>query len=77
MILLILFIVLLIASIPAYPYSRGWGYGPMGFIVMLLVVLLILVLIGIIPIRVTQDPDGGYNVEVPKVNLPDVDIDVK
>ena len=29
-ILLILVILLLIGAVPAWPYSRGWGYGPSG-----------------------------------------------
>jgi hypothetical protein len=38
-ILLILLIFMLIGAIPAWPYSRSWGYGPSGFTVILLVVL--------------------------------------
>ncbi len=45
-ILLIILVVLLIAAIPTWPYSSGWGYGPSGFLGLLLVVLLILVLMG-------------------------------
>lgn len=45
-ILLIILVVLLIAAIPTWPYSAGWGYGPSGFLGLLLVVLLILVLMG-------------------------------
>ena len=29
-ILLIILVLILIGSIPAWPYSRGWGYGPSG-----------------------------------------------
>ncbi|MGZ5008221.1 MAG: DUF3309 family protein [Methylobacter sp.] len=47
-ILLIIVIVLLIGAAPAWPYSRGWGYGPSGGLGGLLIVLLILVLMGII-----------------------------
>ncbi|MCG5480620.1 DUF3309 family protein [Sinorhizobium alkalisoli] len=45
-ILLIILIVLLIAAVPTWPYSSGWGYGPSGFLGLLVVVLLILVLMG-------------------------------
>lgn len=45
-ILLIVLILLLIGAIPAWPYSRGWGYGPSGIVGVLLVVLLILFLTG-------------------------------
>ena len=45
-ILLIILIVVLIGAIPAWPYSRGWGYGPSGIVGVILVILLILVLMG-------------------------------
>jgi len=45
-ILLIILIVILIGAIPAWPYSRGWGYGPSGILGVIVVVLLVLVLMG-------------------------------
>lgn len=45
-ILLIILILILIGVIPAWPYSRGWGYGPGGIVGLILIVLLILVLLG-------------------------------
>jgi hypothetical protein len=45
-ILLIVLILLLVGAIPAWPHSRGWGYGPSGVLGLLLVVLLILLLLG-------------------------------
>jgi hypothetical protein len=48
-ILLLVLIVLLFATVPAYPYSRGWGYYPSGGVGLLLVILLVLLLMGIIP----------------------------
>lgn len=45
-ILVILLILLLIGSIPTWPYSRGWGYYPSGLLGVILVVVLILVLFG-------------------------------
>ena len=48
LILLIVLIILLLGAVPAWPYSRGWGYGPSGLLAFLLVVLLILFLVGII-----------------------------
>jgi hypothetical protein len=47
-ILLIVLVVLLVGAIPAWPYSRGWGYGPSGIVGLLFVVLLILLLTGTI-----------------------------
>lgn len=42
-IILILLIILLVALLPTWPYSRGWGYFPSGIgLVVLIVVLLVL-----------------------------------
>lgn len=45
-ILLIILVLILLGAIPAWPYSRSWGYGPSGIVGVILVVLLILVLMG-------------------------------
>ncbi|MCC6204648.1 MAG: DUF3309 domain-containing protein [Hyphomicrobiales bacterium] len=45
-ILIIILILILLGAIPAWPYSRGWGYGPSGIVGVILVVLLILLLMG-------------------------------
>ncbi|MBO6717465.1 MAG: DUF3309 domain-containing protein [Rhizobiaceae bacterium] len=45
-ILLIILILVLLGAIPAWPYSRGWGYGPSGIFGAILIVVLILVLMG-------------------------------
>lgn len=45
-ILIILLVLLLIGAVPAYPYNRGWGYGPSGIVGVLLIILLILFLTG-------------------------------
>jgi len=45
-ILLILIILLLIGAVPAWPYSRGWGYGPSGILGVVLLILIILLLMG-------------------------------
>jgi hypothetical protein len=44
--LLILLILLLIGSLPTWPYSHGWGYYPSGGIGTVLLILLILALVG-------------------------------
>jgi Protein of unknown function (DUF3309) len=49
LILLILLIVLLLGGLPAWPYSRGWGYGPSGVVGLLLVILLLLLLFHQVP----------------------------
>ncbi|MER2536854.1 MAG: DUF3309 family protein [Rhizobiaceae bacterium] len=45
-VLLIILILILLGAVPAWPYSRGWGYGPSGIVGLVLVVLLILMLMG-------------------------------
>lgn len=45
-ILLIILILLLLGAVPAWPHSRGWGYGPSGIVGVLLVVLIVLLLMG-------------------------------
>lgn len=45
-ILIIILILLLIGSFPAWPYSRGWGYGPTGGLGLIVVIVVILVLLG-------------------------------
>lgn len=47
-ILPILLIFTLIGTIPAWPYSRSWGYGPSGLAVALLVALVIALTTGCI-----------------------------
>lgn len=44
--LLIILILLLIGAIPAWPYSRGWGYWPSGIIAIILIILLLFMLLG-------------------------------
>ena len=46
LILLIILIILLLGAIPAWPYSRGWGYYPSGGLGLVLIVVLILLLMG-------------------------------
>lgn len=48
LILLIIVILLLVGSVPAWPYSRGWGYAPSGGLGLLLVILLVLLLLRMI-----------------------------
>ena len=44
--LFIVLVVLLIAALPTWPYSSGWGYYPSGGLGLVVLVLLILVLAG-------------------------------
>jgi hypothetical protein len=45
-ILLVILILMLLGAIPAWPHSRGWGYGPSGGLGLVVLVLLILMLAG-------------------------------
>jgi hypothetical protein len=44
-ILLIILILILLGVIPAWPHSRGWGYGPSGIAGTIVIILLILLLL--------------------------------
>ena len=44
--LLVLLVILLLGALPAWPYSRSWGYYPSGGLGLVLVILVILLLIG-------------------------------
>lgn len=48
-ILLIVLILILLGSVPTYPYSRRWGYGPSGVVSLLLIILLIMLFAGALP----------------------------
>jgi hypothetical protein len=45
-ILLIILVLLLIGSLPAWPYSRSWGYRGSGLLGFLLILLVIALLVG-------------------------------
>ena len=45
-ILIIVLILILLGSLPAWPYSRGWGYYPSGGLGLVLVIIIILLLLG-------------------------------
>ncbi len=44
--LLIILIVLLLAALPTWPYSAGWGYYPGGGLGLILLIVIILALMG-------------------------------
>jgi hypothetical protein len=45
-ILLIILVLILLGALPAWPYSRSWGYIPSGGLGLVLIIVLILVLMG-------------------------------
>ncbi len=44
--LLIVLVLLVLGALPAWPYSRSWGYYPSGGLGLVLVILIILLLLG-------------------------------
>ena len=45
-VLLVVLVLLLVGAVPAWPYSRSWGYYPTGGLGLLLIIVLILMLSG-------------------------------
>ena len=45
-ILLVVLILLLLGAVPAWPYSRSWGYYPSGGIGLILLIVIIVLLLG-------------------------------
>ncbi len=48
LILLVIILILLIGALPAWPYSRGWGYYPSGGLGLVLIIVIVLLLMHII-----------------------------
>jgi len=42
----VILILMLAGSVPAWPYSKDWGYGPSSVVGILLVILVIMALMG-------------------------------
>jgi Protein of unknown function (DUF3309) len=45
-ILLVVLILFLLGSLPAWPYSSGWGYYPSGGLGLVLLIVIILIVMG-------------------------------
>ncbi len=45
-VLLVILILALIGTLPVFPHSRNWGYGPSGGVGLVLLIILILLLTG-------------------------------
>ena len=45
-IVLVLLVLLLLGALPAWPYSRAWGYYPSGGLGLVVVIVLVLLLAG-------------------------------
>jgi hypothetical protein len=46
LILLIVLILVIVALLPSWPYSAGWGYYPSGGLGLILLIVIILILLG-------------------------------
>ena len=44
LILIVVIVLLLLGSLPTWPYSAGWGYYPSGGLGLILIILVILIL---------------------------------
>ena len=49
-ILIIILVLMLLGAVPAWPHSRGWGYGPSGLLGLVLVVVLVMAVLNRAPI---------------------------
>ena len=48
MLLLLILLILILFAVPAWPYSRGWGYYPSGGLGTILLILVVLMLLGVL-----------------------------
>ncbi|MEZ4522155.1 MAG: DUF3309 family protein [Thermomicrobiales bacterium] len=54
-ILLIVLLFVAIASIPAWPYNRGWGFSPVGIVVAAFLFVILLWALGIVELQGAED----------------------
>jgi uncharacterized protein DUF3309 len=45
-VLIVVLLLMLLGAVPAWPHSRGWGYGPSGGLGVVLLILVVLLLSG-------------------------------
>jgi hypothetical protein len=45
-VLIVLLVLFLVGSVPAWPYSRSWGYYPSGLVGTVLIILIIMLMLG-------------------------------
>lgn len=45
-VLLVVLILVLLGTLPKWPHSRNWGYGPSGVLGLVVLILVILLLMG-------------------------------
>lgn len=45
-ILLVILVLMLVGTAPAWPHSRNWGYGPSGGLSLVVIIIIVLLLTG-------------------------------
>ena len=45
-VLIVILVLFLLGTLPAWPHSRSWGYGPSGGVGLIVAILLVLLLMG-------------------------------
>jgi hypothetical protein len=48
LLLIIVLLIILFGALPTWPYSRGWGYYPVGGLGVIVLIVVVLVLLGYI-----------------------------
>ena len=46
-VVIVILVLMLLGAIPAWPYSRGWGYYPSGGIGLILAIVVVLLLLNV------------------------------
>ena len=46
-VVIVILVLMLLGAIPAWPYSRGWGYYPSGGIGLILVIVVVLLFLNV------------------------------
>ena len=54
-VLLILLVLALIAAIPAWPYSRGWGFSPFSLVAAVCLLVVLLWALGIVELQGVEE----------------------
>jgi hypothetical protein len=59
LILAIIVFMILLAALPAWPYSRTWGYAPGSLLGAILLIVILLMLFGALPFWFAPTPGPG------------------
>ena len=55
LLLLVVLVIVLLATVPVWPYSRGWGVSPVSIVLSLILIVLLLWALGLIELRGVED----------------------